>query len=110
VASLYTRAPLAMEEETLEITIVPARHPFASLAKAPGIYSREGGSSRPHAVNPFFAGLSMFNLAIDSKLRGCDVVRLKVEPAWHDRRSRHGPRGGDRTSRSIGIERAVITP
>ena len=23
--------------------------------------------------------LAMFNLAIDSKLRGCDVVRLKVE-------------------------------
>jgi hypothetical protein len=98
------------EHKPLPANYDPKTSAFASLAKAPGIYSRECGSSRPHAVNPFFAGLSMFNLAIDSKLRGCDVVRLKVEPAWHDRRSRHGPRGGDRTSHSIGIERAVITP
>jgi hypothetical protein len=26
-----------------------------------------------------FRDLAMFNLAIDSKLRGCDVVSLKVE-------------------------------
>ena len=30
--------------------------------------------------------LAMFNLAIDSKLRGCDVVRLKVEDV-----APHGP-------------------
>jgi hypothetical protein len=27
--------------------------------------------------------LAMFNLAIDSKLRGCDVVRIKVEDVAH---------------------------
>jgi hypothetical protein len=54
---------------------------------------------------------AMFNLAIHSKLRGCDVVRLKLRmlPAWHDRRSRHGPAEENRTYRPIGIERAVMT-
>jgi hypothetical protein len=44
--------------------------------------------------------LAMFNLAIDSKLRGCDVVALKVrilphmDTRWIGRRSVKGKRGG----------------
>jgi hypothetical protein len=43
---------------------------------------------------------AMFNLAIHSKLRGRDGVRLKLEHVapWHDRQSRHGPRAENRTS------------
>ena len=45
--------------------------------------------------------LAMFNLAIDSKLRGCDVVALKVEDVadmqpigpWFDRRRPGSPSG-----------------
>jgi hypothetical protein len=37
--------------------------------------------------------LAMFNLAIDSKLRGCDVVALRVEDVapWARRRPRDSP-------------------
>src|SRR2546421_6006585 len=51
--------------------------------------------------------LAMFNLAIDSKLRGCDVVAIKVEDvavggytALH-RGSRNRPTKEDRTARQI---------
>jgi hypothetical protein len=52
--------------------------------------------------------LAVFNLAIDSKLRGCDVVSLRVEdvaPCRYDRRSRHRPAEENRTSRPLRIER-----
>jgi hypothetical protein len=48
--------------------------------------------------------LAMFNLAIDSKLRGCDVVSLRVEdvaPCRYDRRSPHRPAEENRTSRPL---------
>ena len=51
--------------------------------------------------------LAMFNLAIDSKLRGCDVVAIRVEDgavggytALH-RGSRNRPTKEDRTARQI---------
>jgi hypothetical protein len=42
-----------------------------------------------------FSGLAMFNLAIDSKLRGCDVVSCKVENVV--------PQG-------VAIDRAIVRP
>jgi len=49
--------------------------------------------------------LAMFNLAIDSMLRGCDVVRLKVEEwlPWYDRPSRHRRAEENRTSRHLSV-------
>jgi hypothetical protein len=38
----------------------------------------------------------MFNPAIDSKLRGCDVVALKVEDIERRRRTRNGAPEKDR--------------
>jgi hypothetical protein len=48
--------------------------------------------------------LVMFNLAIDSKLRGCDVVSLTVEDVSTERRgnrSGNRPPEENRTSRSL---------
>jgi hypothetical protein len=38
--------------------------------------------------------LALFNLAIDSKLRGCDVVALKVEDVAPNGYARRGVRSG----------------
>ena len=49
--------------------------------------------------------LAMFNLAIDSKLRGCDVVRLKVEDvAPHGCRSCDSPPEEDRPARQMALD------
>jgi hypothetical protein len=40
-----------------------------------------GGDARSVTGQRWTRDLAMFNLAIDSKLRGCDVVTLKVEDA-----------------------------
>jgi hypothetical protein len=45
--------------------------------------------------------LAMFNLAIDSKLRGCDVVAIKVEDVEIHGGSCNGTTEEDRTSRQI---------
>jgi hypothetical protein len=48
--------------------------------------------------------LAMFNLAIDSKLRGCDVVALKVEdiaPHGYARRARNGAPEEDRRAGAV---------
>ncbi len=46
--------------------------------------------------------LAMFNLAIDSKLRGCDVVALKVEDvAPNGTRSGGGSAEKDRAARQV---------
>ena len=53
--------------------------------------------------------LAMFNLAIDSKLRGCDVVCLKVEDvaaARTCRRSRDGAPEEDRPACPVRDDRA----
>src|SRR5438094_10645326 len=51
--------------------------------------------------------LAMFNLAIDSKLRGCDVVNLKVEDiAPHGRRSRNGTSNEDGPACQVRVDRA----
>jgi hypothetical protein len=49
-------------------------------------WGKAAASAKARLVNPDQAAvegrtrdLAMFNLAIDSKLRGCDVVALKVE-------------------------------
>jgi hypothetical protein len=49
--------------------------------------------------------LAMFNLAIDSKLRGCDVVSLKVED---DRGGRSLHRGHRQKAGSISCSPAVV--
>ena len=51
--------------------------------------------------------LAMFNLAIDSKLRGCDVVALKVEdvaPNGYSVRSRDGTPEKDRAACPVRID------
>ena len=49
--------------------------------------------------------LAMFNLAIDSKLRGCDVVALRVEDVapsgYAIDRSRHSAAEDDRPARQV---------
>jgi len=45
--------------------------------------------------------LALFNLAIDSKLRGCDLVRLRVSDVCH---------GGTVASRAIVIQRKTKRP
>ena len=35
--------------------------------------------------------LALFNLAIDSKLRGCDLVRLRVNDVCHEAMWQRGP-------------------
>jgi hypothetical protein len=48
--------------------------------------------------------LAMFNLAIDSKLRGCDVVAVKVEDVAPNRHSSIGrPFGRKRLGGSFGL-------
>ena len=50
-----------------------------------------------HAVR----GLAMFNLAIDSKLRGCDLVALRVRDVTH---------GGQLLSRAMVVQRKTQRP
>jgi hypothetical protein len=53
--------------------------------------------------------LSLFNLAIDSKLRGCDVVAIKVDEIAAKRlcsRSRDCPSEEDRQARQVRIDRS----
>jgi len=38
--------------------------------------------------------LALFNLGIDSKLRGCDLVRLRVQDICHGNRVGYGPAAG----------------
>lgn len=45
--------------------------------------------------------LALFNLAIDSKLRGCDLVRLRVEDVWA---------GGEAKTRGIIIQKKTGRP
>jgi hypothetical protein len=45
--------------------------------------------------------LALFNLAIDSKLRGCDLVRLRVEDVWA---------GGEAKTRGSSIRRRRGAP
>jgi hypothetical protein len=48
--------------------------------------------------------LAMFNLAIDSKLRGCDVVANQSRRCWRKRvhrRSRNGTAEKDRTTSEV---------
>lgn len=45
--------------------------------------------------------LALFNLAIDSKLRGCDLVRLRVEDVWA---------GGEAKSRGIIVQKKTGRP
>jgi hypothetical protein len=50
--------------------------------------------------------LAMFNLAIDSKLRGCDVRLHQGRgrcPSWYDSRSSLRPPAQDRTSREVRV-------
>ena len=52
--------------------------------------------------------LAMFNLAIDSKLRGCDVVAIRVEEvsaSGYTAESRNGPTEEDRTDGQMRIKR-----
>ena len=56
--------------------------------------------------------LAMFNLAIDSKLRGCDVVALKVEdvaPGGYAVDRAIGTTEEDRATRQVRIDRADPT-
>ena len=47
--------------------------------------------------------LAMFNLAIDSKLRGCDVVAIRIDDCsqWLRHRSSNGASEKDRATSSI---------
>ena len=45
--------------------------------------------------------LALFNLAIDSKLRGCDLVRLRVEDVWA---------GGEAKTRGIIVQKKTGRP
>jgi integrase len=45
--------------------------------------------------------LALFNLAIDSKLRGCDLVRIRVEDVWA---------GGEAKSRGIIVQKKTGRP
>ena len=68
-------------------TAIPS---FVGFAKAPWIKGRLIGQKRPLKPKEVWAirvrlqleqsrrDLALFNLAIDSKLRGCDLVRLQI--------------------------------
>ena len=66
---MQSPSPYATNLGTREID----RREAAASAKARLVYPQQVANRRPN-TRP-----AMFNLAIDSKLRGCDVVRLKVE-------------------------------
>ena len=80
------------------------------IGSKPPLRTKDVGSIRAKLqVEKRTRDLAMFNLAIDSKLRGCDVVSLKSRrcgPARHDRRSRDRPPEENRTCRPVRIERA----
>jgi integrase len=59
----------------------PARHGIRGSWSEPNLHCGQSmsGPSGPLMVEGRTRDLAMFNLAIDSKLRGCDVVALKVE-------------------------------
>ena len=67
---------------------------FVGFAKAPWNKGRLIGQKRPLKPKEVWAirvrlqlegrkrDLALFNLAIDSKLRGCDLVSLRVDDVW----------------------------
>src|SRR3982074_2109057 len=71
-----------MPDET-RVLKVPARTPWNKgklVGAKPPLRRKHVWSIRTHLmIERRTRDLAMFNLAIDSKLRGCDVVALKVE-------------------------------
>src|SRR3982074_3681255 len=71
-----------MPDET-RVLKVPARTPWNKgklVGAKPPLRPKHVWSIRTHLmIERLTRDLAMFNLAIDSKLRGCDVVALKVE-------------------------------
>ena len=51
-------------------------------------------------------GLALFNLAIDSKLGGCDLVRLQVDDVWAGGRVRDRDSEKDRATGPVRNHRA----
>jgi integrase len=83
VASLSNRGSKAMHDQEIQIPAKPGRLPWnkGKLTGAkPPLRPKHIWSIRSKLqLEGRTRDLAMFNLAIDSKLRGCDVVTLKVE-------------------------------
>ena len=72
-----------MPDDTSSLSIVPTRTPWNKgklIGAKPPLRPNQVWSIRTRLmVEGRTRDLAMFNLAIDSKLRGCDVVAVKVE-------------------------------
>lgn len=72
-----------MEDQTNIFIIQPDRKPWNKgklIGQKPPLQPKHVWSIRSRLqINEKTRDLALFNLAIDSKLRGCDVVRLKVD-------------------------------
>ena len=87
---------VGIEEATMDTTIPT----FVGFAKPPWNKGRLIGQKRPLKPKDVWAirvrlqlggqkrDLALFNLAIDSKLRGCDLVSLKIEDVCAGGRAR----------------------
>src|SRR6476619_6967361 len=74
---------MTMHDDTNGLSIAPKRNPWNNgklIDAKPPLRPKHVWSIRTKLqVEQRIRDLAMFNLAIDSKLRGCDVVALKVE-------------------------------
>src|SRR6185436_14323598 len=74
---------MTMEVQAQTINSTPRREPWNKgklIGQKPPLRAKQVWSIRTKLqIDERVRDLAMFNLAIDSKLRGCDVVALKVE-------------------------------
>src|SRR5436190_20999198 len=72
-----------MQDDTNSVPLAPRRTPWNKgklIGAKPPLRQKHVWAIRPKLqIDQQTRDLAMFNLAIDSKLRGCDVVALKVE-------------------------------
>jgi hypothetical protein len=99
---------MTMETEAQTISSTPRREPWNKgklIGQKPPLRPKHVWSIRTRLqMDGRTRDLPMFNLAIDSKLRGCDVVALRVEDVAAQRvcgRSRHSAAEEDRSARQV---------
>jgi hypothetical protein len=97
-----------METQAQAMSSMPRREPWNKgelIGQKPPLRPKHVWSIRTRLpMEGRTRDLAMFNLAIDSKLRGCDVVALRVEDVAAQRvcgRSRHRAAEEDRSASQV---------
>jgi hypothetical protein len=99
---------MTMEMQAQAMSSMPRREPWNKgklVGQKPPLRPKHVWSIRTRLqMEGRTRDLAMFNLAIDSKLRGCDVVALRVEDSRTERicgRSRHSAAEENRSARQV---------